>query len=243
MNIALKYPKSLWSYNPIPGGCVLYLPLWSPGLRGSAFKSADPYRRDIAVIGALYSGSKLGRFFDQTDDIINCGSGAPIDNIFDPPGGTTVTWINVGSDGELSEGRIFDKSQTYLYAKSEAASKVKIEFIRGFSTNAGIWITTATVVTINTPTHLLLTYNNGAVGNNPILYVNGVAKTVGGGLTESSTPIGTRVTDAGVTLYLGSEVTTAAVLDGYIGEHKEYNRILSPAEALYDYNQTRGRYT
>ncbi|KKM70713.1 hypothetical protein LCGC14_1438040, partial [marine sediment metagenome] len=39
----LRYPKSLWSHNPIPGGCVLYLPLWHPNLGGLKYKSIDPF--------------------------------------------------------------------------------------------------------------------------------------------------------------------------------------------------------
>ena len=38
-----QYPKSLWSYNPIPSGCVLYLPLWHPNLGGLKYKSIDPF--------------------------------------------------------------------------------------------------------------------------------------------------------------------------------------------------------
>ncbi len=39
--------KSLWSYNPIPGGCVLYLPLWNPHTNGLAFQSIDPFGHTI----------------------------------------------------------------------------------------------------------------------------------------------------------------------------------------------------
>lgn len=53
------HSKSLWSYNPLPTGCVLYLPLWSPGLNGSAFKSADPFRPDCTATATQVADGRL----------------------------------------------------------------------------------------------------------------------------------------------------------------------------------------
>ncbi len=36
-----RYPKSIWSYNPLPSGCVLYIPFWHPNLAGNAFRTID----------------------------------------------------------------------------------------------------------------------------------------------------------------------------------------------------------
>ena len=49
--------KSLHSYNPIPGGCVLYLPLWNPGCWGSTFKSIDSYGHAISRTGGVMNGN------------------------------------------------------------------------------------------------------------------------------------------------------------------------------------------
>lgn len=67
MSIALKYPKTLHSYNPIPKGCVLYLPLWA--LKGSAFKSVDAYKHTATVTTATWQPN--GRnFVAATPDYI-----------------------------------------------------------------------------------------------------------------------------------------------------------------------------
>lgn len=67
----LRQPKSLWSHNPLPADCVLYLPLWSSGLRGDAFKSIDPYGRACTVTEAAQVA--LGRDFDGSNDLITVG--------------------------------------------------------------------------------------------------------------------------------------------------------------------------
>lgn len=61
------YPKSLWSSNPFPSKCVLYLPLWSPALRGSIFKSVDPIGHVCTVTGTTIAAD--GRVFDG-DDVV-----------------------------------------------------------------------------------------------------------------------------------------------------------------------------
>lgn len=63
-----RMSKSLWSYNPIPTGCVLYLPLWHPDLSGSEFKSIDLYGHTCTVTGATKVAD--GRSFNGSSDKI-----------------------------------------------------------------------------------------------------------------------------------------------------------------------------
>ncbi|KKK67049.1 hypothetical protein LCGC14_2957960 [marine sediment metagenome] len=56
MSLASKYTKSLWSYNPLPTDCVLYLPLYNPGLHGLVFKSVDPFGHVHTRVGGLMDG-------------------------------------------------------------------------------------------------------------------------------------------------------------------------------------------
>ena len=65
---ALRQSKSLWSYNPIPTGCVLYLPFWHPDLRGDAFKSADPFGHECTNTGTVQQFD--GRLYDSDDKIV-----------------------------------------------------------------------------------------------------------------------------------------------------------------------------
>uniref|UniRef100_A0A6M3LAS4 Putative lectin/glucanase superfamily protein n=1 Tax=viral metagenome TaxID=1070528 RepID=A0A6M3LAS4_9ZZZZ len=226
MNL-LTLPKSLSSYNPIPNGCLLYLPLWNPGLSGSTFKSIDPYGHLCTVTGALYGST--GRTFDGADDLINCGSGASLDDIFDT-GGTYLAWINPSSDGEGDKGRVIEKANPSFFTTSEATGKVKMSFAQLFSTLYGEWETTATEVTIGTRTFVAVTYNSSSVANNPIMYIDGVVKTVGSGLTEVSTPDGTRTSDAASDLIIGNNVGGTRSYAGIIETTWAYNRILSAGE-------------
>ncbi len=234
---ALKFPKSLWSYNPIPGGNVLYLPFWSPSLNESAFRSVDLFGHACAVTGAVMESK--GRRFDGTDDLINCGSGASIDNIFDG-GGTIVAWINPDSDGEVDSGFAWVKSRIALATVGEAVGKVKMRFTQVFTGDDGVWETTVTQVTIGTFEMVTVAYDNGATTNNPIIYIGATALTVGSGLTETGTPTITRNDDSANDLTIGG--TGANSFDGLIGEELWYNRILTAAEIAYIYNQTKGRY-
>ncbi len=45
----LRYPKSIWSYNPLPSGCIFYYP--SRNLNGPAFKSIDPFGHELTTTG------------------------------------------------------------------------------------------------------------------------------------------------------------------------------------------------
>ena len=64
--------KSIWSYNPSPTGCVLYLPLWHPSLSGPVFSSIDPYGHTCTVTGATWGIQ--GRTFDGDGDFIGVSS-------------------------------------------------------------------------------------------------------------------------------------------------------------------------
>jgi hypothetical protein len=147
---------------------------------------------DGTITGATWSQLDSGIWvltFDGADDNVNCASGTSVDNIWDG-GGTAVAWISAASDGENDAGYIVNKSQWLLRVEGEAASKVKIRFTCVFSGDDGIWDTTATEVALNTWTMVSATYNSGATGNNPTVYINTTAKTVGGGLDETQAPTG-----------------------------------------------------
>ena len=231
----LRYPKSLWSYNPIPEGCKLYLPLWSPDLNGSVFKSADPFRHTCTVIGAVHGND--GRLFDGLDDKITVPDVASITDIFDG-GGTAVAWCNLASDGELSLGYLMTKGVWVLNVEAQAAGKVKVNFDIVTDDVAGEWITTATEVTLNVWTQIIVTYNSTNLTTDPIIYVNGSAVSV----TESQTPTGTRISDAGTDVTVGNDPTQVVTTDGTIGEALLYNRALSAGEVAHIYRLTKGRY-
>lgn len=71
---ALRFSKSLWSYNPLPTSCALYLPLWHANLGSPTFKSIDPYGRDCTVSGSAPVHTAKGWTLPGTDELITIGN-------------------------------------------------------------------------------------------------------------------------------------------------------------------------
>ena len=154
--------------------------------------------------------------FDAVDSKIDASSGSTIDDIFDSNGWIT-SWLNANSDGEGSLGVIWQKGNTLLRVRDESGGNVRLELVVDFNTTDGIWQTVVDIP-INTNTRIDVEYDNSTVGNNPILTVNGIARTVGNGLTETQTPVGTRVSDAGDNFIIGNNTGQTATFDGEIDE-------------------------
>ncbi len=191
--------------------------------------------------GTLIDRSHYGLSFDGADDQVVVTDAASIQDIFDG-GGTISLWTNVASGGENAEGRIAGKTNWYVRVDSEAAGEVKVTFWHNFSITGGTWVTDDTVLTNGTWSNLVITYDDDAVTGDPIFYVDGVALTVGSGLTETSTPVGVRVTDAGFDLYIGDNSGSVRCFDGVMDEVWCYNRAITSAEVVANYNLGDGAY-
>lgn len=232
---ALRQGKSPQSYNPSPTGCILYLPLWHPVCSPPIFTSSDIGQHTCTVTGADYGVT--GRTFDGSDENINCGSPTILDDMWDG-GGTIAAWVNVTSDGENNEGTIFNKVGSYIYVLTEG-SGVELALYVVTDATDGTWVTDARVITIGTTTFVAVTYNADATGNNPILYVNGVAKAN----TEDGTPDNTRTSDAASNFLIGDNAASDRCFDGVISEFWAWKRILPATELLHIYNATKGRHS
>lgn len=235
MSVALKYAKSLLSYNPYPTACTIYLPLWHPALSMQSFESIDGHHHVGTVTGATWS--KAGYTFDGEDDKIVFASCACLDNLFDG-GGTVAAWINAASGGEGDAGRIFSKEKVRFFVNDESGSAVRLTFYQVTDGVNGQWDTNGRVVTCGTSTFVAMTYNADAKTNDPIIYVNesSVLK------SESGTPGDTRTSDAGTNLKLGDNLASDSCFDGVIEEYWEWNRILPATALTYIYNATKHRH-
>ena len=221
---ALRWPKSLWSYNPIPTGCVLYLPLWHPNLSGSPFNSIDPYGHTCTVTGATYSSA--GRTFDGTNDVITCGTNPAllVTNI------TAEVWIYAATtmaDFEI----VFGNTASNLEAGWAFLWNGNIIrfYIKHYSNN--------TAYIALTPDdkwhHIIGTYDGATI---KIFHdmVQGTDDTYGTGMDYTGA--------TGV--MLGSPITgvNAYRFSSIIGEAGLYNRVLSASEMTHIYNATKWRY-
>jgi len=226
---ALRQSKNLWSYNPLPKGCVLYVPLWNPNLKGSAFKSADPYGLACTVSGATYSNN--GRTFDGADDYIEVAHNS---NQLLTSGGSIGVWANAVSEGEGTNGRIIDKStgeggrdgfyfyvdtwDRYLFGINNTDPQVSGE------------------VLLNTGFHfVVVTFDSDALVT---FYVDGSASGVPGNTGAVATIVTTNAIRIG-----NRSLNTDFTFDGTIGECWIYNRVLSAGEVASLYHQTKYHYS
>lgn len=79
------YSKSLWSYNPIPRGCVAFAPLWNPACHGPTFRSIDPFHHTITRVGGVMDGDG---FTADGDDYIHLTSPFSAGGTF-----TAIVWF------------------------------------------------------------------------------------------------------------------------------------------------------
>ena len=169
--------------------------------------------------------------FDGADTVVNAGSDASLDNIWDG-GGTFSIWVNPRSDGESDAGRILGKGlQGWVcYCRAESGGFLGIQFYVDFDGGDGSW-RSPIVIPINEDTNIIVTYDSDSVGNVPTIYINGVPIS----LITVSSPIGTRLTDAGSSFMIGDRASGAVGFDGKQDEPILYDRILTPQKvrALY----------
>lgn len=184
---------------------------------------------------ALEDGGDGSLLYDALATLVSIPDAAPIQNIWDG-GGSIFFMFNVASDGEGSASRLADKLDWRLATLAEAAGLVRLDFTVGFDSSpfAGIW-QTAVDIPIDTTIIGVLTYDSDATGNNPTLYLwDGSAfstRTVGSGLTETSSPAGTRNSDAGDNLTLGNNAGATRTVDGRLDEIALFGDELTATEA------------
>ncbi len=157
----------------------------------------------------------MARDFDGVDDLINCGTGSSIANIF-AGGGHIHIVIAPDSDGESNNGMICHKRTGdgwQFLVTAEAAGFVKMQFLQGFNTTDGFWTTNSAVVPVDgSYTTIDLFYDSDNVSNNPIFYVNGSITAN----TEGQTPVGTAADDSAEQLTIGNTNAGSLTFEGDI---------------------------
>lgn len=200
------------------------------------FMSRDHYGHPVQVLGPKHH-PLYGYWFDMVDDVIAIPDHAAIQNLFDSPGGTMVAWINPASTGEGGIGRIWDKAKHYAYTLTDSgAGTCKVGFLRVFDGGNGLWVSTDPVITYLKPQMLSVAYDNSAVTNDPVICIDGNPIAI----TESTTPVGIRVTDAAFSLCVGNISATFATWSGYIMELWGFKGMLPPSVLQQLFLDTKG---
>lgn len=165
---------------------------------------------------------------------------ALIDNNFDG-GGAVEAWVLATSDGGTSLGRIADKTQWFFLVQAEAAGFCRLWFRKTFGTVNGDWKTTNLVFPLNTPVHVIISYDDGDVANNPTFFINGTEYTMGSGMDETATPVGTVTSDSASDLWIGSTNSNNGIWGGWIDTVKLHNKEFTQAEAQIQYEKGKSK--
>ena len=176
----------------------------------------------LAETGLLEVDPATSMQFDGAATKIAVADDAAMQNIFDG-GGAVECLVNLDSDGGGNAGRIAEK-RWHLSTVAESSANVALEFTVDFSSTDGVW-RSAVNIGLNESHHIAVVYDSSSTTNNPILYVNGSAVT----FTETSTPVGTRVSDAGTGLTIGNRAASDRTLDGHLQEVALYDHALTAA--------------
>ncbi|MCH8148928.1 MAG: hypothetical protein IH987_13275, partial [Planctomycetes bacterium] len=170
--------------------------------------------------------------FDGVDDYIGAGSDASIDDMW-AGGGTFAAWCFIEGAGETNFGRFADKASdvdaTVGWAIQMNNGTTSIRLEAGFSTTRGIWNSGTNSVSANSWYHVAVVYDSDSAANDPLIYINGVSKTV----TNSTPPVGTYNTDAAIALRIGNFAgDTTRTFDGSLDDIRIYSRELSTGEIV-----------
>jgi hypothetical protein len=143
--------------------------------------------------------------------------------------GITIEAFIYGSSF-TAQGNILDKNGNSGY-RFRVNNSNRVEFIaqaatKSYSTNA----------TINTNQWYHVVVTHGATG---AIYINGVAQTISG--SGNTSPLFITLANSG-SLKVGRSLFTSEAFNGRIGLTRLYNRALTAAEVLQNFNATRNRY-
>jgi hypothetical protein len=130
-------------------------------------------------------------------------------------------WAYRNGLGGGSVGRVWDKGGAEILRVNDASD---FRFHRGWSSNAGTW--TFPLIATGAWRHILIAYNAGATGNDPLVWVDGVAQTV----TQGGTPAGTVNTNADP-YQVGNSSGGTQAWDGILAEFAVWDALLGLAEA------------
>ncbi len=155
--------------------------------------------------------------FDGINNRISIINDTSIKDIFSG-GGTISVWAYPKSYGGTGDyyngGTIVNKGG---YSLSFKPGIGKVEFRKGFTSYTGIWNFN---LSLNSWTHITVSYDSDSTINEPLIYLNGSLTTV----VETFNPLGASISDTPYNLTIGSQLSIAQYAwDGYISDVRLYN--------------------
>ncbi|KKL55732.1 hypothetical protein LCGC14_2252470, partial [marine sediment metagenome] len=196
---------------------------------GTGFGGGANWGPDVDLAPEL---GEAGADYDGVNERIAVPADATIEDIWDG-GGSVELWVNIASDTDDGtsliakrinagvSGWILRLRDTDGASVACGANLQAIEFFIDFDGAAdGTWKTTDCILDITAGyQHVALVYDSDVVGNDPEIYLEAVAQSGVGGITETSTPVGTRVSDTTRDVGIGSD--TGGGASNYEGQLDE----------------------
>lgn len=198
---------------------------WAQCATDSSGNGFDVTLQNGAVCAAGRTGSAgTAMSFDGVNDYATGPDGDLSLDVFSG-GGTVSVWVYPTSYGGSALGRILHKGDPVntawtLYLNNSSVSG-GLDFKRHFSTTAGIWRTPANSMTLNAWHHVVVVYDDSSTSNDPIIYIDGVSQT----LTESTSPVGTPVSDTTFEFGIGNVPALTRSYQGKI-EGVRFHRVM-----------------
>lgn len=194
-------------------------------------KAADEPLLDIS--GPIGDSQEFDGLPAPDGDYIDCGTGASIKDIEHI---TIEAWMNAYGWGNSGFGRIWHKGSGKIWYITDVGGALEgtecLNWYQHFSTADGYWHTGNNTIVLGTLMYVVVTYDDGNVLNDPLMYIDGDPTVV----TEGGTPVGTHETDVG-NGYIGNRWPQAdRAWDGLLDEIR-ISKIIRTAEwidASYD---------
>lgn len=205
------------------------------GLLDSTVNSIDATNTGTTDVAGTFGRA---RDWQSGTDKLDLGDVADTTNIFSG-GGTAQCIFTPGSAPDNSFPRIFDKLTVGCWLFDNVGTDWSMRLYRRFNTGAdrGDWVLTSRDVTEGTEYIFAVKYDDGDTANNPTMVLNGTVKTVGSGLTETTTPAGSADSDSGNDFYIGNRpIDSGRSFDGTIDEFRVADREHSDDWLTTDYN-------
>lgn len=202
---------------------------------GAVAYDSTTYNNNGTITNASYvtTNNVTGLEFDGVSGNVLITDAAMIQDVFDG-GGSTKMRIYPESTGGGGQARIVAKDARWqVRIDSLSGTTAKVTFIETFSGTNGIWSSTDRVINLNQWNEIFVTYDADSTTNDPVIYVNGSSISI----TESSTPVGTRTSDAGQNLYIGNNAGGTVTFDGIIDEVAFYSTALTATQVQNVYNR------
>lgn len=191
-----------------------------------------------------------GQYFDGTNDYINGGSQASLDDLTQK---TISVWARRPSINTASmlvkkagdDGTYLGWDMHLRSCSSSSNGPCKVRFSQGWNGTAFSWAAWYGSTNINSSTawyNIAVSYDRSLVSNDPKIYVNGAADTV----TEIAAPAGTVRSDSAVNVISGyDELFSSTPHTGELDEIRISNVIRSAEwlEAEYLYSKDNTKYT